>query len=127
MIRADPAQLEQVVLNLVGNACDAMPGGGKIVVSTENASVDKDYCASMPKARIGTFVRLSITDTGIGMDQDTLKQIFTPFFTTKGTKGTGLGLSTVYGIVEQHNGWIDVYSKHGEGSTFSLYFQALSL
>jgi len=105
-----------------------MPKGGDIIIRTENVVVDDFYCRTVPEARIGRFVRLCISDTGYGMDKETLKHVFEPFFTTKGMgKGTGLGLSVIYGIVMEHNGWINVYSELGKGSVFKIYFPALQV
>ena len=127
-IEGDRGTLEQTVMNLVVNARDAMPKGGDVVIRTENVVVDDFYCRTVPEARIGRFVRLSISDTGYGMNKETLKHVFEPFFTTKGMgKGTGLGLSVIYGIVMEHNGWINVYSEVGKGSVFKIYFPALQV
>lgn len=125
-ICADQGTLGQVVLNLVVNARDAMPSGGKLTIKTRNIYLDEKYCKSRPKTRPGGFVCFSVVDTGIGMDHDTLQRIFDPFFTTKGlSKGTGLGLSVVYGIVEQHKGWIDVDSEPEKGTTFRIYLPSV--
>jgi signal transduction histidine kinase/ActR/RegA family two-component response regulator len=122
-ISVDPGQLTQVIVNLVVNARDAMPDGGRIVIGTRNA--DCFPPAAEPLGRTGAAVVLTVTDTGQGMSPQTRAQIFEPFFTTKREgKGTGLGLATVYGIVRQSGGWIDVDSEVGEGTTFSLYFPA---
>lgn len=124
-IKADPGQIEQVIMNLAVNARDAMSNGGTLSIKTENVLVDADQCRFMPEARPGYFVRLSIEDTGIGMDEEVMQHLFEPFFTTKEVgKGTGLGLAVVYGIVKQHNGWINVYSEPGHGSTFRVYLPA---
>ncbi|MBN1577098.1 MAG: response regulator [Chitinispirillaceae bacterium] len=124
-IKGDEGNIEQVLMNLSVNARDAMADGGKIFLKTENVTLDEKHCAKFSKARSGSFVCLSIKDTGAGMDKETLQRIFEPFFTTKEVgKGTGLGLSVVHGIVEQHKGWIDVFSKPGKGTTFKIYFQA---
>jgi nitrogen-specific signal transduction histidine kinase/CheY-like chemotaxis protein len=125
-VRADKGTLEQVVVNLAVNARDAMPKGGKLVLRTENLWVHDKDMVSMPEGREGRFVRLSVTDTGVGMDPGTLEHIFEPFYSTKGPgRGTGLGLSVVYGIVRQHKGWISVQSESGIGTTFDIYLPAV--
>jgi len=122
---ADAGQVEQIIINMAVNARDAMPDGGSLIITTENVVIDKDYVRSNPQARPGEFVLLSFEDNGCGMDKETLEHIFEPFFTTKKTgEGTGLGLSTVYGIMKQHKGWINVYSEPEKGTVFKLYFPA---
>ncbi|MGD9873779.1 MAG: ABC transporter substrate-binding protein [Kiritimatiellia bacterium] len=122
-VYADPGQVEQVVINLCFNARDAMPRGGKLMVETENADITREFCRNNTWAREGKYVCLRVKDTGHGIDAETMKRIYEPFFSTKEAgKGTGLGLSTVYGIVQQHNGLIHVESEVGKGTTFSIYF-----
>jgi two-component system cell cycle sensor histidine kinase/response regulator CckA len=124
-VNVDPTQLEQVILNLCVNARDAMEGGGKLTIQTENAVLDERDCELYPWARPGRFVRLRVTDTGTGMLPEVLERIFDPFFTTKDNlRGTGLGLATVYGIVQQHGGLVQVDSEVGRGTTFRVYFPA---
>jgi PAS domain S-box-containing protein len=123
MIRADPTQVEQVLMNLCLNARDAMPRGGQLLIETQNVETDEEYCRSHTYAQPGRYVVLSVTDNGVGMDPVTLEHIFEPFFTTKELgKGTGMGLATVYGVVKQHGGFVQVYSEAGRGSTFHVYF-----
>jgi PAS domain S-box-containing protein len=123
-VEVDRVQIEQVLLNLYVNAWQVMPGGGELYLQTENITLDKDYVKPY-EAEPGKYVKISITDTGFGMDEETRQRIFDPFFTTKEMgKGTGLGLASVYGIIKNHGGIINVYSEKGEGTTFNIYLPA---
>jgi PAS domain S-box-containing protein len=122
-VRADSSQVEQILMNLVVNACDAMPQGGKIIIETADLELDESYTRRHPKVRPGAYVVLSVSDTGSGIAPATMAKIFDPFFTTKSPgQGTGLGLSMVYGAMEQAGGHVGVYSEEGKGATFRLYF-----
>jgi PAS domain S-box-containing protein len=121
----DPGQVEQVIMNLAVNARDAMPEGGVLTIDTANVDVDDSYASGRPGLRTGRYVRLAVSDTGMGMDKATLQRAFEPFFTTKETgKGTGLGLSTVYGIVNQSGGYVAIYSEPGMGTKVVALFPA---
>ena len=124
-INADPVQVEQILLNLGGNAADAMPEGGKLLIETENVVLDESFSQSHPGAEPGNYVLITVSDTGQGMDKETVEHIFEPFFTTKGIgKGTGLGLASVYGIVKNHGGYITCTSEVDQGATFKIYLPA---
>jgi PAS domain S-box-containing protein len=126
IINADPVQVEQVLMNLAVNAKDAMPNGGKLIIATQNTELDEEYCKFHAGARPGEYGLLSVSDTGHGMDKQTLEHIFEPFYTTKQTgQGTGLGLATVYGIVKDHEGYIMCYSEPHKGTTFKLYLPVI--
>ena len=125
-VRIDPSQVDQVLMNLVVNARDAMPMGGKLTIETTNVRIDDSYCRQHVGFRAGDYVLLAVSDTGVGMDRDTLAHVFEPFFTTKAIgKGTGLGLATVHGIVMQNGGVVSVHSEAGHGTTFRIYLPRL--
>ncbi|MFH1134678.1 MAG: PAS domain S-box protein [Pseudomonadota bacterium] len=125
-INADPVQMEQMLLNLGTNAADAMPDGGKLLFELENVTLDDDHASRLLGVQTGEYVLLSVSDTGHGMDKETMENIFDPFFTTKAFgQGTGLGLASVYGIVKSHGGGIACFSEVGRGATFKVYFPAI--
>ena len=124
-VRADPGQLDQVLMNLLINARDAMPQGGHVTISTANVTLEAQGVSQMPDARPGRFVVLAVADTGVGISQEIMAHIFEPFFTTKAKHvGTGLGLATVYGLAQQHGGWVHAQSQVGVGTTFKVYIPA---
>ncbi len=125
-VSADPAQVEQILMNLGVNAMDAMPDGGRLLFETRNIVLDGQFCSVHPGAKPGRYVLLNVSDTGAGMDKEIVEHIFEPFFTTKEVgKGSGLGLAIVYGIVKSHRGYIIPYSGPGQGTTFEIYFPAI--
>jgi len=121
-VRVDERQLEQVIMNLVVNARDAMPNGGEVLIQTKTAVFEQDQKMDRVVIPFGTYVQIDVTDTGVGIPEDKIRKIFEPFFTTKGVgEGTGLGLSTAYGIIKQTGGFIFANSEVGSGTTFTLY------
>jgi CheY-like chemotaxis protein len=123
-VEADPSQIEQVLLNLYVNAAQAMPGGGHLYLQTENVTLNENYVRHL-NAKKGDYVKMSVKDTGVGMDENTIKRIFDPFFTTKDrSRGTGLGLASAYGIIKNHGGIINAHSIIEQGSTFDVYLPA---
>ncbi len=125
LVQADTSQIQQVLINLAVNARDAMPHGGRLSIHTDVVEFDEQDASVVLDARPGRYVCLAVSDTGVGMSKEVMERIFEPFFSTKGLgKGTGLGLSVIYGIAQQHQGWINVYSQEGHGSTFRLYLPA---
>ncbi|MBU8920604.1 MAG: response regulator [Bacteroidales bacterium] len=123
--KGESTQLESAFLNICVNARDAMPGGGKLIISSDNVLIDGTYPKMSLKMEAGEYVKIAISDTGIGMDEETIEKIFEPFFTTKKRgEGTGLGLNMVYGIIDSHGGFINVYSEIGKGTTFNIYLKA---
>lgn len=126
IVQVDRGQMAQVLLNLYINASQAMPGGGELHIQTENVTLNKDDVKPFGLAS-GRYVKISVTDTGVGMDEATRQRIFDPFFTTKEVRGTGLGLASVYGIVKNHGGFINVYSEKGHGATFNIYLPAIAV
>jgi two-component system cell cycle sensor histidine kinase/response regulator CckA len=126
VVRADTIQVEQVMMNLVTNARDAMPEGGLLIVSTELTVLDEEFVRMHGYGEPGAYVLISVSDTGVGIDASSRERVFEPFYTTKEVgKGTGLGLSIVYGIIKQHNGFINVHSEPGEGTTFDIYLPSI--
>ncbi len=128
IVMADSSQMEQVLMNLCTNARDAMPDGGLLIIKTELVELDNEFIKEHGYGKLGMFARIVVADTGAGMDEETRRKIFEPFFTTKEVgKGTGLGLAIVYGTIKQHNGYINVYSTPGEGTTFTIYLPVIKV
>ena len=127
-VKVDPSQLDQLLANLCVNARDAITGVGKITIETDAKTFDETYCADHLGFLPGEYILLEVSDDGCGMEKITLNQIFEPFFTTKEQgKGTGLGLASVFGMVKQNNGFINVYSEPGQGTTFKIYLPAYTV
>jgi signal transduction histidine kinase len=127
MVFADVHQIEQILMNFATNARDAMPGGGTFTITTESVRLEDEFIASHGYGRSGAYALVTVSDTGQGMDEETRQRVFEPFFTTKDVgKGTGLGLAVVYGIIKQHEGYINVYSEPGKGTTFSIYLPEIA-
>jgi CheY-like chemotaxis protein len=123
LVKVDPSQIDQILANLCVNARDAIEGIGQVIIETENGFLDEVYCAAHPEALYGEYVLLTVSDNGSGMSREVLDHLFEPFFTTKEAgKGTGLGMTTVYGIIKQNNGFINVSSHPGKGSIFKIHF-----
>ena len=122
-VKVDPAQIEQVLINLAVNARDAMPEGGKLTIETSNIVLVENDLSRLPDLAAGEHVKLAVSDTGTGISEDVKARVFEPFFTTKEGKGSGLGLSTCYGIVKQNGGEIEVESELGKGTTFKIYLR----
>jgi signal transduction histidine kinase len=128
IVRADAGQIEQVIMNLATNARDAMPGGGGLTIITEVINLDNEFVKAHGYGKPGVYALISVSDTGMGMEEDVKQKIFEPFFTTKELgKGTGLGLSIVYGIIKQHEGYINVYSEPNKGTTFRIYLPIIEI
>ena len=126
LVMADPDQIHQIIMNLAVNARDAMPNGGRLEITTAEVELDETAADAHPDAAPGRYVQLTVTDTGTGMTEEVRRKIFEPFFTTKEQgKGTGLGLAMVYGTVRQHDGWIEVKSELGRGSTFRIHLPCI--
>lgn len=124
LVRADQSQMEQALLNIFVNAWQAMPSGGNIYIKVDNVTIDETYITTLA-VQLGRYVKISVTDTGVGMDEEIKQRVFDPFFTTREIgRGTGLGLASVYGIVKNHGGFVNVYSEKGKGSTFNIYLPA---
>ncbi|MEE9542867.1 MAG: PAS domain S-box protein, partial [Thermodesulfobacteriota bacterium] len=124
-VKADKGNIEQLLMNLVVNANDAMPKGGELLIKTENVEFDEEGSKAVKEAQAGRYVSVSVTDTGVGMIKTVAERIFDPFFTTKGKEGSGLGLSVIYGIAHRHGGWINVKSEPGHGASFTFYIPAV--